>query len=372
MNRSRRNERGMTVAMVAISLASLLALAALAIDMGMLYTGRTSAQHAADAGALAGAFTFNNPAAVQPAAARTAAENVAAKNPILGQFPAIGDSDVDVDTANRRVTVRVPRTGANGIPLYFAKILGRTRSDVQATATAECSPTATGSSCLKPIYLPNTILSSLGPVQACKSNQMIFAANGSLTAYAQSKIGSSEPIRPTTPDKALVPGQFYSLDFGSGANTYRCALGQCLSDCGIDTTVMRCGQSYPLETGNMVGPTKQGVGDLTGPTPDTWVQLSQYRHADGNIYDTSQQLVVAPVWDNCTETLDPGNKGQKVKIVGFMELFVDGMQGSDVIAHFVKPTACPGGGAGAGGNEFGANTGPYGVPIRLVRTPAQP
>jgi len=376
MQCSRRNERGMTVAMVAISLASLLALAALAIDMGMLYTSRTSAQHAADAGALAGAFTFNNPVAAQPAAARTAAVNVAARNPILGQFPAIGDGDVDVDVANRRVTVRVPRTGANGIPLYFAKILGRNRSDVQATATAECSLTATGSSCLKPIYIPNTILSTKDPAAACKAapQETIFASDGSVTAFALSKMGTSEQIRPTDPKagKELAPGQFYSLDFGSGANTYRCVLGQCLSDCAIDTQVVRCGQSYPLKTGDMVGPTKQGVGDLTGPTPDAWVQLSQYRHPDGNIYDTSQQLVVAPVWDNCKQSISPGYHGQQVTIVGFMELFVDGMQGNDVVAHFMKPAACPGGGAGSGGNEFGANTGPYGIPIRLVRTPAQP
>jgi hypothetical protein len=355
--------------MVAISLATLLALAALAIDLGMLYTARTSAQHAADAGALAGAFTFNNPAAAQPAAARTAAINVANLNPILGTFPTVADGNVDVDLANQRVTVRVPRTGTNGIPLFFASIMGRTRGDVQATATAECAAAATGSRCLKPVYIPNTILSDLDPGPACGANQTIFNANGTITTFAQSKLGTSKPIRPSDPAQSLEPGQFYSLDFGSGAQTYRCALGQCLSDCGIDTTVVRCGQSYPIKTGDMVGPTRQGVNDLTGPTPDTWVQLGRYQHPDGNVYDTSDQLVVAPVWDNCTQNISPGYHGQAVRIVGFMELFIDGMKQKDVQAHFVKPVACVGAGAGAGGNEFGANTGPYGVPIRLVKTP---
>ena len=369
MASSRTKERGMTVAMVALSLTALLALASLAIDMGMLYTARTSAQHSADAGALAGAFTFNNPAAVQPVAARTAAKNVAATNPVAGKFPALSDGDIDVDTANRRVTVRVPRTGTDGIPVYFASILGRTKGDVQATATAECSATASGSRCLKPIYIPNTILSDLGPDEACDKNQTLFTSGGAVTTFAQSKLGASNEIRPTKPEGSLLPGQFYSLDFGSGANTYRCTLGQCVSDCDVDVEVVRCGDSYPIKTGDMVGPTKQGVDDLTGPTPDVWVNLGQYRHTDGKVYDTSNQLVVAPVWDNCTQKLSPGYKGQKVQIIGFMELFIDGLSGNDVKAHFVKPTPCAAGGMGAGGNEFGANTGPWGVPIRLVRTP---
>ena len=376
MLRTRDKERGMTLAMVAISLAALLALAALAIDMGMLYTARTSAQHAADAGALAGAFTFNNPAAVQPAAARTAAKNVAATNPVLGTFPIITDDNVDVDVANQRVTVRVPRTGTNGIPLHFAAILGRQRGDVQATATAECSLTATGSRCLKPIYIPNTILSDLPPDQACAAGERIFAADGTITQWAKNHLGSVKNIRPTNPqnDQILEAGQFFSLDFGAGGATYSCTLGSCLNDCNVDISVVQCGQSYPLKTGDMVGPTRQGVRDLTGPTPDTWVQLGKYQHADGKIYDSSDQLVVAPVWDSCSQTITPGFHGQTVQIIGFMELFIAGVEnGKDggVRSYFVKPAACPGNGAGAGGNEFGANTGPFGIPIRLVKTPQQ-
>lgn len=366
---SNRRQRGMTLAMVAISLTALLALAALAIDMGMLYTARTSAQHSADAAALAGAYTFMNPINAQPDAARTAAKNIGDRNPILGTLPTLVDGNIDVDTSNQRVTVRVPRVGANGIPMYFSSVLGRTKSDVMATATAECSKVGAGARCLKPIYIPNTILSTKPISTACSGKETLFAADGSITSFALSKVGQQYNIRPSNPQNALQPSQFFSLDFGSGANTYRCTLGQCLSDCDINTEVVRCGQSYPLKTGNMVGPTRQGVADLTGPTPDIWVAAGQYRHDDGNVYDTSSQLVVAPVWDNCTQNISPGYHGQQVRIIGFVELFVDGMSGSDVKAHFVKPTACSTGGGAGQGNQFGANTGPLGVPIRLVRTP---
>jgi hypothetical protein len=299
---------------------------------------------------------------------------VASQNPILGTFPTLTDGDIDVDVANRRVTVRVPRTGANGIPVYFAKVFGRTKSDVQAMATAECGTTAVGASCLKPIYLPNTIISDLDPKAACDpaNKQYIFNADHTITSFAQSKLGSASNVRPTTPTDALAPGQFFSLDFGSGGNTYRCAIGKCLNECGIDTSVIRCDQELPLETGDMVGPTKQGVEDLIGPTPDQWVQIGQYKHPDGKIYDTSEQLVVAPVWDNCKQTITSGKQKQTVKVVGFMQVFVekyDNGKGGGITARFVQPIKCST--DGASGNEFGANTSPTALPIRLVKTPQQ-
>src|SRR5208337_149801 len=51
----RRSERGQTIVLVAISIVSLLAMAALAIDVVTLYVARSEIQRAADAAALAGA-----------------------------------------------------------------------------------------------------------------------------------------------------------------------------------------------------------------------------------------------------------------------------------------------------------------------------
>src|SRR5580700_9902258 len=55
LSRRRHHERGQTIILVAISLVSLLALAALAIDIATLYSARSEIQRAADAAALAGA-----------------------------------------------------------------------------------------------------------------------------------------------------------------------------------------------------------------------------------------------------------------------------------------------------------------------------
>ncbi len=52
------NERGYIIVTTAMLLVVFLGFGALAIDVGLLYSARTSAQRAADAAALAGAFTF--------------------------------------------------------------------------------------------------------------------------------------------------------------------------------------------------------------------------------------------------------------------------------------------------------------------------
>src|SRR6185369_16323585 len=54
----RRGEHGQTIILVAVSLVSLLAMAALAIDVVTLYVAKSEMQRAADAAALAGAKAF--------------------------------------------------------------------------------------------------------------------------------------------------------------------------------------------------------------------------------------------------------------------------------------------------------------------------
>ena len=136
------------------------------------------------------------------------------------------------------------------------------------------------------------------------------------------------------------------------------------------TSTIACGQKYPVETGALNGPTRQGVDDLIGKPPDTWISSGNY-DVNGTTMSTSKSLVVAPVWDNCdpANTIVSGKSGQTVAVIGFMELFVDGMVGNDVKAHVVAPIACPrnGGGGGGAGNPD-PSTGPYAIPVRLVQT----
>ena len=368
----RNRQRGFTIATFALFLAGLMAMAALAVDVGVLYTARTSAQHAADAAALAAAFTFVDGTTDQPAAAINSAIAVAAQNKVMGQPVTITAANVAVDLANQRVTVTVPRIGANGIATFFARSMGINSTDVQAKATAQAWQSGATSQCLKPIFLPNTILAPFGTTlaNACNNGQVLFDTSTNppqLSAWANSHVPTTSPvtIRPITPSGSLEPSQYYSLDFGSGGNTYRCTIGKCLYQCGVDN--ISCGSPLLVETGALNGPTKQGVDDLIGNPPDTWIAPGEYGTSAGTA-TTSRSLVVAPVWDSCdpANAIKSGKKGQTVKVIGFVTAFVTGTNGNNVLAYIVKRTTCSGAG---GGGPSSTATGPYGIPVRLVQNP---
>src|SRR5207253_11381313 len=110
MNTAKKQE-GFVLVVVAIVLLALVGFLALAVDVGVLYSARTSAQEVADAAALAGVGTFINATkSPQPQTASDNAVQVAHNNSILGQHIAAGDVIVNVDYANRRVTVDVQST----------------------------------------------------------------------------------------------------------------------------------------------------------------------------------------------------------------------------------------------------------------------
>jgi hypothetical protein len=267
-----------------------------------------------------------------------------------------------VDTSSRTVTVTVSRLQGNGIPTAFAKVIGVNLVGVQTQAKAQASSTPTGGRCVKPFFIPNTILSSLSPSSACSAGQYIFTPGNyqQLSPWMLSQgFGQLIDARPISPTQSLAPSQFFSLDFGSGAATYTCAIQECLNSCSIPSAVS-CGSSWALETGNMVGPTTQGIDNLIGNPPDTYISVGEYQTANG-ISNTSQSLIAVPVWDNCTQVIDPGTAGQTPTVIGFLELFVGGMSGNDLKARLISAAGCN---TQAG---YSGSTGPLAYPVRLVQ-----
>ncbi len=390
---TRERERGMTLILVALCIFVFIGIAALAVDVGVLYTARTSAQHAADAGALAGAYVFVNPppGGISSGYIQGVAANVANQNYVLGTPAGITTGNVIVDMGNRRVTVTVPRTGSNAIPLFFARIFGLTTSDVAATATAEASLSPTGGRCIKPIFIPNTALSpETTAATACKDTPpqiMLDPTTHNASAWLNTlppcpapptqpsspcNPGSPISLKPNSPPGALDPSQYYTLDLGSGANTYQCVWSYCMSNpaCGADQSLLQCGSSYPVKTGNMVGPTQQGVdGLICGPSgncntnpQDQWQGIGDYYNpSTGMISTDSRSLTIAPVWDDCSNPIMPGTNGQVAQVVGFVEIFVDGTSGSNVVGHVVSVLGC--------GPSGSTGTGPFATPVRLVQVP---
>jgi len=364
------NEAGYVAVSVALAIVLLCGFAALAVDLGVLMAARSAAQRAADAGALAGAFTFvSQPQAPQPDRAREHALATSLANGVLENAISAPEVTVNVDVGNRRVTVDIQHRRGT----FFARAFGRALVDIAVRGVAEASPTSTGSGCTKPWFVPNTVYSALPPCDACAAGQVFIGPDGQVTPWAQALTGTQFTIKPGNPQAALNPGQFYAIRMpnSAGGADYRTNIATCSPE------FVYCGETYGVEPGNMIGPTMQGVDDLVGPNPDVFVAVGQYRHADGSTGDTSHQLAIAPIWDICgTPGFCPAGKPAggatlQVPVIGFALIFVDGRQGNDVLARLIWASACSaaGGGGGAGWGLAPPETGPYSIPVRLVRLP---
>ena len=180
-HRDSPGENGQTIALVAVSMLSLVAMAAIAIDLTTLYVARGEIQRAADATALAAAKAFVD-SGVTTHPGNTGLQNVARsmasdfasavlkQNNVVGkpaQFTS-GSPAINFNVqGNPQVTVKLERTG---LPIFFARIWGNTTASVGATAIAEAYNPAyaqnnTGNflpsapKCVKPFLVPNADVS---------------------------------------------------------------------------------------------------------------------------------------------------------------------------------------------------------------------
>ena len=205
-----RSQAGQTIALVAVSMVSLLAVAALAIDLTTLYVAKGEIQRAADSAALAGAKAFVDSGVttdptntglqgVAQQIANSYAIAAAFQNNVAGA-PAqmVGSPVLNFGLqGNPRVTVSMQKTN---LPVFFARIFGNSAAMVSAIATAEAynpaySQNNTGSfvaaapKCVKPFLVPN--------LDPRSSQPLVDETKGLVTAAAPSFLG--EEIELTSP-----------------------------------------------------------------------------------------------------------------------------------------------------------------------------
>jgi Flp pilus assembly protein TadG len=224
---NRHRERGVTLALVALAIFSIVAMASLSIDVGTLYQASAEAQRAADAAALAAARMISVSGITGAAAPTTdtaawqqicggassvatgTAVTVAQQNTVGGATPTSitvtysigsptgGAADCSGLGAgfgvNPVVTVQVTQSS---LPTYFSRIWGRTGSSVSATASAEAfNPSGSGTyaagaevvpvqpRCVKPWMVPN--LDPLNQPECSVSpnscKPLVGATDGSIT-----------------------------------------------------------------------------------------------------------------------------------------------------------------------------------------------
>ncbi len=148
------NERGSVLGLMVLLLVVFLGLAALVIDLGIMFVARSEAQRAADAAAHAGAgYLLRAPADEE--GARDEAIRAAGENLVRGSLVDVDrDLDIDVLLDEAKVRVRVHRTEGRGNPVgtLFAGVIGFHEVDVGAVAAAEVYP-ASNAKCVLPIAL---------------------------------------------------------------------------------------------------------------------------------------------------------------------------------------------------------------------------
>jgi Flp pilus assembly protein TadG len=166
----RKPRAGMVVILVATMLPIIIGTMALALDGGMLYLERQQAQTAADAAALAGAYTYSTTSSLS--SAQTAAQNVASHNGFT-----IPTSSITQPNANQiavTVTANPPR--------FFSKLWNAGGLTVSTSATAAVS---SGSGTVP--YSTNSLIL----LDSTMSGALTLAGSASITANGGIQVNSS-------------------------------------------------------------------------------------------------------------------------------------------------------------------------------------
>jgi hypothetical protein len=396
----RSDREGQTLAVVAVSMVALLAIMSLGIDLGMAYTARAEAQRVADATALAGASVFWEEAPTE-ALAKVRALEFATQNFVRNRPVAEDDVEVWVEFDKAKVWARVERTG---LPTWFARFIGQDHLTVSAIAAASVMDT-NAAKCLKPwavidLFHDKKIDGSVPPDDvlydpdeghwyAPNNSDHIDNAAEPPTGYGANEddfgremvIKAQNPNDPNVPQPGVFlpirlpddPGQEQCFTGGggsAGASPYRNNI------CGCNRTPISIGQELPIQPGNMVGPTSQGIAGLLGEEPRTleWRGKNETDKkgdcclppgvvdaADRKGPLVTQSPLIAPMILIGPDQITASGM-QTVKVTNLVLFFIEGMEGSGpnqrVVGRFFGPVK--------GTNPLGNTTSPQVKILRLV------
>jgi len=350
---ARRGERGAIIILAALVMIVVLGAAALAIDVGVLYTARTQCQNAADSGALACAgymLTLNNLNAGAVSKLKNKGVEYANLNKVLSQPVTITSANVTVNLGLKRCKVCVPRTAASGnpVPTYFARVWNRYSADVSACATAEIANAQT-SNCIKPWALPDAFddANGNGAFDAGEYYAKGVTSYGTDYRHNGNDVGIPLIVKQSNPQSAIAPGQFFPIDLpipnspDTGGDRYRDNIVSC------NTTGVNIGDTLFTENGNMIGPTKQGVGDLIALDPNA-VWDSAHGQIANSAYGAagSPRIIRIPFFD---PNAPPISGKTTVIVTNIASLFLESIDGNGTVHARVmlatgqNPGGIPGG-----------------------------
>jgi hypothetical protein len=372
IGRRRPGERGQTIILVAVALVSLLAMAALAIDVTTLYVARGEMQRAADAAALAGAKAFvdsgitTDPTnATRQALAQTMTTSVinslVPQNKISGAPPVLAAAPTFDFTrpGNPQVSVTLQRTD---LPTFFARIFGRRLSTVSATAVAEAynassSQTSTGNyvpitpKCVKPLLVanqdPQTTLKFIDPTTGAAVATGIVGEQVTLYPACKKPGPGTCTVLTPNPPKANSPAlknlNYIAAQVTPNANNLcpDCRgtpdFEQSIECC--DFNAYSCGAAAPkvnidttIRHNQLRNETNNGVQCLISGAPDTLDVTSLPGFAagtdpvritagsgphSGTVVTTSNSIANFPIIDTANLI------ATQATVIGFLQVFID-------------------------------------------------
>ncbi len=410
-----RNQRGAIIIHVAIALLGLLAFSAFSIDHGVMMVSRGEAQNAADAGAWAAGLYLAWDDSTDQAGAQAIGVSAAQQNSIWGATPDITTTDVTfptcppgapgpVDTCVRVDVYRNQRAGGNPLPVFFSSLIGVADQGVRATATAQVLY-GSSANCMLPFAIPDRWLELRldegtdppGGVPDATDNPLNFPFDESegmtnvpdgywdpegdfYDAYETQGQQAGDPLTgvvdlyaPGPPlmggtgfdafrdygiqvmlkasnGSQIAPSDYYPVVLpdgcGTGASCYRQRIVDC-SDAEIPEDFV-----FTVETGNMVGPTAQGIADLIALDPGaSWDPTIS--NADGTLggitggclgagtCTSSPRWRAVPVFD--IENYMSGHRTGRgdVLATGFVGMFVDAIVAGDVRGYLTTIDFAP-------------------------------
>ena len=373
--------RGQVLVILAIAIFALLGMAALAVDLGHLWSVRHELQRSADAGALAGASRFIPPdtgdwadtLVVQPEA-EARARDFASRDLVSDRTlkPAVADNEIIVSFPQ---TDRIKVVTQRPVPLFFARIFGRQIQAVTAEAVAEAREASKNVSCIVPWGMPlpwkdngddepngdfdSDDVIHPDPLNEEECNQISTL----ITPYDTVNHQVSEPVsprdqylcqgglrilKPGKPSDTLESGHFFGLDFSSiivpgscpegvtinsGASFYKYMIKH-PCECDTNISVTDPLPTIDLKPGDMVGPTTQAVaplpkGDgmpdpsLMARDPDAYWDMDANKPVSGDAqwqgdnWQGSPRIVKVPVYDPSTPLPQGKSEITVERFVGF-------------------------------------------------------
>lgn len=369
-----RDERGMTLILVGLSLVAFIAATMLSVDVGMMMVARTESQRAADAGALSGAVAlvfddWDDRSASGPAVQSAIAAASSTSNEVVNQQGSTIPADVTFPQIDR-VRVQVHRTNARGNPLalFLGPMFGVSTVNVGAVATAEVTP-ADAATCIKPWAVPDKWLEVQTPEWDPNDSLDMFYETGpkkgqplpdpdlyrdirqpDYTGYDPDPkgddFGLQVILKPGNPANSINPSQFFPIRLtgGQGADYYEENIFGCWKG------VAKITDKMTIEPGSMVGPTTQGTQALIDKDPSAYWDDSAKKVVSS--YHPSPRIVILPVFHPYVYESARQTGATDIEIANFVGFFIENLSGTSVTGRVVPNTGLVSGTGPVGPGAF--------------------